>query len=303
MPGLEQLDLNLLRDLVELVDTRSVTEAGRRRGLTQSAMSHRLRRLRDGLGDVLLVPDPAGLVPTPRALELARAAREALQQLDDALRVPESFDATSSDRRFLVGTSDYGEFVVLPLVLRALRELAATVTVSVARRQPDPVAGLREGTLDLEIAPRGLDGAGVSARTIARDGFIVASRAAHPLAGKELDLEHYLSARHAQIAPGGRPGGPVDAILARSGHRRTIDLRVAHFVSAPFVVAETDLLLTGPELLLREASRHLDLHLWPVPFEVPPTDVQMYWHARQSGDPGHRWLRGFVAEVTATAFG
>ena len=136
---------------------------------------------------------------------------------------------------------------------------------------------------------------GLRQRTLFTEPFVVMARVKHPLLRRKLSLETYLSAGHMLISPQGRPGGFVDDALARIGKSRRVVLRVGHFTPAPFLVARSELLLTAPESLWREASRYLELSKRPVPLELPQAPSVLAWHERFDRDPAHRWFRAAVA--------
>ena len=126
-----QLDLNLLRVFDALLDERSVTRAGDRLRLSQSAVSHALGRLRLTLDDELFVRRSTGMEPTPRALEIGPALHTALLQMQTAL-APAGFDPATTERRFTISAGPYGCAVLMPLVVHTLQEQAPGSTLHIA---------------------------------------------------------------------------------------------------------------------------------------------------------------------------
>ncbi|MDX2091435.1 MAG: LysR family transcriptional regulator [Kofleriaceae bacterium] len=290
----------LLIALDAILQTRNLTTAARRHGVTPSAMSHKLRLLRAQLGDPLLVRGARGMVRTTRAEALAAPLRRALAALDDALAQQEDFDPASARRRFILSTSDYGEAVVMPKVMAHLAHAAPGIDIEIVAPTPDLGERLERGTLDAVVAPAGPPmPAGTRRRAFVREGFGVALRAGHP-ARRRWNLATYLALGHVLIVPRGERGSIVDDLLAARGHERRTVVRMPSFASAPAVVAETDLCLTAPTGLLAAARRNLPLVVLPPPFELPPLAIYLYWHERVDLDPAQVWFREMLATVGAS---
>jgi DNA-binding transcriptional LysR family regulator len=295
-----QLDLNLLRALDVLLAERHVTRAAARLSLTQSAASRALARLREELGDPLLVRGPSGaLLPTARAEQLAPVVRRILEELAVAWR-GEAFDPKTARRRFTLATTDYGEMVLLPgLVARLARE-APGIHLSAQSVVADNVASLANGDIDMRLIPSsaaGGAGAGLYQRHLFDETFVVAMRAGHPAASGKLTIDRFCALDHLLISPRGTLGGAVDVALAKLGRTRNVTVTVPHFLVAPHVIAATDLVIT---LAARVAAAFADTHqlvLRPPPLEVPSFSIYLQWHQRTHADPAQRWFRDQLAEV------
>lgn len=299
MPDLGDVDLALLRSLDVLLAEAHVTRAARQLGLTQSAMSHRLRQLRAAFDDPLLVPSPDGLVPTPRAEALIGPVRNALRDLSAALRAVDPFDPATCERTFTLAMPDYTMASGVPAFLPRLAAAAPGVALVLETVGPDVVARLASGAVDLAFTARPQEGAGLRRRRFWREGFVVLARRRHPAlaGGAALDLDTYVALRHVLVAPGGRAGGVVDAALEALGRRRRVAVRLPSFVPAPFLVASTDLVLTAPRGLAETMARPLGLGTRPAPLPLPEVDAYMFWHERADLDPAHRWLRARITET------
>ncbi|HJL24582.1 MAG TPA: LysR family transcriptional regulator [Polyangiaceae bacterium LLY-WYZ-15_(1-7)] len=303
-----RLDLNLLAALDLLLQERSVTRAARRLGVTQSAMSHKLRRLREQLGDPLLVPQGRQLVPTARAEALEAPLRVALRDLVAAVRHGARFDPATTERTFVLACSDLMELALLPHAMEQLAELAPGVRLVVRRRTPRLADELAAGDVDLYVGPGGrtvpgLDleaRAGLVQRTLGEEGFRVLAAADHPGVGQRLTRKRFVQLPHLLVSPGGGDRGVVDLALAKLELTRRVALRIPHFVAAPFIVARTELLFTCPERFARAAAELAPLRSWKPPVPLPATRIIAVWHERFRADPAHRWLRerfaGWVAE-------
>jgi DNA-binding transcriptional LysR family regulator len=285
---LSAVDLNLLVALDALMRERHVTRAAKRVGLTQSAMSHALARLRELFGDELLVRTPRGMEATVRGVALAPMVREALAQVSRVLAPRESFDPLTLEREFVIATADYGAMVLVPALLARLRVVAPRVKLRVMLPTLDAEAELSRGTVDLTwnarpppLPPR------LMASKLWDDRFVCVVRRDHPRVGKRMTLARFLELDHAQIAVRGLPGGPVDDALAAIGKERRVVFFVAHFLVAPRIVAESDLVLVLAERMARLFEKELRLKVLPVPVLVSGFEIWQLWHPRMQSDPAH----------------
>ncbi len=291
---LTAVDVNSLHALAVLLRERSVSKAATKLGVTQSAMSHRLRRLREQLGDPLLVASGRRLVPTARSEALEPRLGALFDQLAELIQPTPPFDPVSSDRTFVLSGSDYGEFAVMPTALAKIRTAAPRVAVRFVPPRMDVVERLTSGEVDLALGPPMPQVAGLVQRAMAAEPFVVVVRADHPKVKRKPHPATYAAAEHLAVSPRGTPGTFVDTFLAKQGIARRIVLTVGHFSTAPFIVAESDLLWTAPRPLAVAASRYVALKMFPPPFELPPFSPHVTWHERQHLDPGHQWLREII---------
>nr|XP_061799046.1 HTH-type transcriptional activator NagR-like [Nerophis lumbriciformis] len=314
LPTLSQIDLNLLFAFDRLYRERSVTKAAERIGVTQSAMSHTLRRLRDALSDPLFVRGRGGLIPTPRADALVQPIRQALVALDRAVAGPEAFEAATAVRAFRVVSPDIFDVLALPDVLRALGETAPRITLSVVERDARQIAAeLETGDVDFLINAvsarqgdlRSVSDPGLQRRTLFRDDFSCFVRRGHPMfRGRKrprMTLPTFTKLSHALVSPTGEGAGLVDLYLAKKGLERQIALRVPSFTTARMIVAETDLVLTAPTALAHTMGTDAPLLVLKPPLQLPDHGVAMTWHERFTHDPGHRWMRDLIADFAAKA--
>lgn len=295
------VDLNLIVVLHALLSERNVSRAARRIGLSQSATSHALARLRSLLRDPLFVRARGGLVPTARAEAMAEPLAAALAALQTTLLSPPTFDPRTTARTFYVGASDYAEYVVLPALLARLAKAAPGLDLQVRPQVADPMDALARGALDLVLDPtRSSDRAeGFHRVELFRDRFVGAVRKGHPLLRGAMTVERFAAARHAFVAPRGRLGGVVDDALRKVGISRRIVFATPNFLVAPEVVAKTDLVVTMASRIAAGFERALRLVVFEPPFELPGFRIAMYWYESQHADPAHTFLRSEVARVSA----
>ena len=276
-----------------LLETRSVTAAARRLGISQSALSHTLARLRERFEDPLLVRVGAALTPTPRALLMEPLLRAAILDLEAAVRVVPTYNPKTASRTFRLATTDLVDLVVLPKLLLRLQGDAPGVDIQVSPAVGSETA-LQRGDLDIAIQPRS-EGPSLRRRALYRERFVVMHRLGHPLSEVPLTVERFVGARHCLVAPQGTPGGVVDNILLGLGLSRRTVLVVPSFLAVPHIVATTDLLATLPERVAQSST--LPVLTREHPLVLPGFTLSMVWHEQKEGDPGHAWLRDLLSEV------
>jgi DNA-binding transcriptional LysR family regulator len=296
------LDLNLLLALDALLLERNVTRAAARVGLTQSAMSHKLRRLRELFGDDLLVGGRQGMVPTERALALAGPVRRGLLELHSAIRSTAPFDPAKDGRDFTIVTSDYADFVILPRVLEYLSRHAPRIGLRIRPPVGEIQPALEDGSADL-VMGMPIEGPGLKQRVVFEESFVAIVRAGHPALaddGASIPLARYLELGHVLVAKDDEPG-IVDQQLTAHGLSRHVVLRTPYFVGVPFIVARSELVATVPRALAEEAAAVVPLRIVPPPLPLPSFRIMMTWHERAHRDPAHEWLRELSRRLTVEA--
>ncbi|HET7503106.1 MAG TPA: LysR family transcriptional regulator, partial [Kofleriaceae bacterium] len=216
------VDLNLLTALDVLLDEQNVTRAAKRLGVSQPAVSHNLRRLRELLGDPLLVRTPRGMQATPRAHELRPAVRAALEAAEAVLQAAPRFDPAHAERRFVLGMADQAAFQLLPPLLARLAAEAPGITLQLRPPPLELSAALAEGEIELVIGVFGDAPSGIRSEALWEERFACVVRRGGPGSRAPLDLRRYLALSHLLVAPRGRPGSVVDDLLARDQKRRRI---------------------------------------------------------------------------------
>jgi DNA-binding transcriptional LysR family regulator len=288
-------DLNLLVVLDVLLAERSVT----RLGLSQSAVSNALARLRTALDDELLVRAANTMVPTSRALALQREVGDALARLGAAIHDNAAFDAKTARRTFVIAATDYVQFVLLGGLVERVRRAAPGVALQIVTPSKDfPWSGLEAGSIDLLLAGEraGPMPSTLHRRWLFRDRLACVVRSGHRFAGGTMSLERYLDMDHIEALPIGAIG-LADELLAALGHTRRIVLTVPHFLIAPFVVLESDCCFTLAQRIARPLAEQLPLRRLAVPFGPGDVRIGAYWHDRAHQDGAQRWLRRQVLEV------
>ena len=293
MSGFDWSDLDgrLLRLLVTVLEAGSITGAAHRLGVTQSAVSHLLDKLRAITGDALFVKAGRGIVPTARAVELGLRARDLLGELERFARHGAAFDPARWQTVFTIAASDFQRDVLLPSLAAALRAQAPGVTLRVVASDVPSLAMLREESCQLILSPRPPEGGDIMQKRLFDDRYRVFFDAAVRTAPASRD--EYLAARHATVLYESRRPLDVDQWLAAHGVRRRFAVLVPGFAGLPAFLRGSDLLVTAPGLLGGHLLRELASAEMPV--RCPPLSMYMLWHARHQHDAAHRWVRALVA--------
>ncbi|SEB23133.1 LysR family transcriptional regulator [Variovorax sp. YR216] len=308
------LDLNLLRVFDEVMAERNLTRAARNLSITQPAVSNALRRLRDVLGDELVRRSGAGVEPTPRALALWPAVRDALRQLQHTL-APGEFDAGVADTTFLLAMADATAAELMPGLVGIVESEARAVSLRVLPLTTrDPRRMLENEEVDMAIgyfpaviaslAAKGQSEVGTPFETMRLyvGEYVCVMRRDHPLASAPLTLDAYCEARHLLVSFSGRPYGFIDQTLGALGRERRIVVTVNQFFTAGRVVANSDLLTVMPRHFVRVTGIQDQLVLRDLPFEQPPVHVDALWHRRAQHAHAHAWLRQALLRSAAAAF-
>jgi DNA-binding transcriptional LysR family regulator len=296
--NLHKIDLNLLLIFDAVMRERSVTRAGQRVFLTQSAVSSALSRLREQLGDELFIRGPGKLRPTERALELEEPVRGLLAELEQVLS-PARFDPKTERRSFTIATNDYFTAAILPALAGRLARDAPNIDLRIVPTGGRALEQLDQREADLVCTAVGQLPERFGATTLVEDDYVCLVRRDHPFARKTPSLAQYAQAKHLLVSPRGDARGFVDERLAEKGLTRRIALTVNHFAAAPQIVAETDYVLTVMGLIADRFSPARRIARFPCPVAAPPDlrRMQMVWHERLSQSPAHVWLRGVLLET------
>lgn len=288
---MESTDLGLLVSLDALLQEGNVTQAARRVGLSTPAMSHALARIRDRLGDAILVRSGKGMLLTPRALELKPEVHRIVKDARWALQPNRPFAPSELKKTFVVHASDYVLTVLGSSVDRILRKEAPEVQLRFVPNTPNDAAALRDENSDLAVGIYGDLPQEMLSRQLLTDRFVCATRRGHPLLSRKMTLEDFVQWPHIQVAPRGQPGGYLDDVLREKGLERKVARAVPYFLTALQWVSQTDYLLAISERLAKRFDMSLGLQLLEIPLALRPYALNLVWHPRVEGDAGHLFLR------------
>jgi DNA-binding transcriptional LysR family regulator len=304
------LDLNLLRVLDAVMAEGSLTRAAAALSMTQPAVSHALRRLREAVGEELFVRSAHGMKPTPLAETLWPQVREALATLRQALS-PGDFDPRRDAVALRIAMADATAALLAPGLVAGIEREAALVKLrALPLTTRDPRRLLDGGEADLAVGffpevVAAIVAAGNDSHlrhaSLYQTRYVCVMRRDHPLAAAPLTLDAYCAAQHLLVSFSGRPHGYVDQALAALGRQRRVMLTVNQFFTAGRVVAHSDLLTVLPEGFVAVTGFGPELVTREIPLALGPVNVEMLWHLRHDADLAHRWLRGAVQQATAVA--
>ena len=313
-PNFRTLDLNLLRVFDEVMAERSLTRAARNLSLTQPAVSNALRRLRETLGDELVHRSGQGMAPTPRAVAIWPAVREALRQVQESL-IPNEFVPAQATLTFVLAMADATAASLIPGLNDTLEQEAPGIALRVIPLTTrDPRELLDNESCDLAVGyfPSVVPDLTAKAQNgetmpfffqrLYEGEYVCVMRKDHPLASGPFTLNRYCSARHMLVSFSGRSYGFIDESLAALGRERRVVLTVNQFFTAGRVVANSNLLTVLPRHFLQVTGIADQLAQRPLPFKVSPVHVDALWHRRSQQQSAHLWLLDAVTRAAGKAF-
>lgn len=294
------LDLNLLQVFDALMRTRSVTLAGEKIGLSQSATSNSLQRLRDALGDPLFIRTPRGMEPSPLALKLEIPIRHTLDQLRDTLQRTRVFEPATATRTFRLLLSDIAQQQHMPLMVSEMRQQAPGLMLeTVALPLREAKQAMVDGELDLAMGFLPDLGADFHRQSLFAETWACVVSKDHPTIGETLTEAQYIAASHVAYQPAVSIHSVLDQLLvaqfSSKGIKRKIGLSVPYWIGLASTIAACDLILTalvGPALSMTQLA---NVRIVPLPFELPKIDLCMQWHTRMHRDPANQWFRNLCA--------
>jgi DNA-binding transcriptional LysR family regulator len=297
---IDGLDLTQIRLLAELSRSRSVSEAAQHIGVSQSAASHALAKLRKRLGDPLFTRTRQGFQPTPFGARLGGASCEALDALMAGLASNDRFDPRTTTRLFSFFMNDVGQTVLLPSLLKLLKQKAPGAA---ARVLPVPLnnpgAALSSGEVDFAVGFFDNLTTGCFQNLVFHDRYVCIVRASHPKFRSGMTLDAFRDAEHAVADATGMAHAMIDRFLARHRVHRNVTLRVPGLHVLPMIVANSDLLAVVPARLAEAFAARVPIKVLPPPVTIPQFDVCIHWHERYHHDPAIRWMRRAFVDLFA----
>jgi DNA-binding transcriptional LysR family regulator len=291
-----EIDGRLLQLLLSVLDCGSVTGAAAKLGVTQSAVSHGLERLRALTGDALFVKSGRGIAATARAEALAQPARELLAAMQRFAH-QDDFDPGLWRGQFTIAANDFQRDLLLPTLAARVRQQAPHMALSIVPSAVPRLEMLRNDECQLIISPRPPEGADIVQKRLFQDRYRVFYDARARQAPRT--LKEYLEADHVTVVYEGRRGLDLDQQLQASGVQRRFALMVPGFAAlAPFMRG-TQLLATAPGLLARQTLA--EFASCEPPMHCPNLPMFALWHVRYQQDPAHRWLLGQLFQLIEPA--
>lgn len=286
----EDLDLNLLRVFFAIWDLRSLTAAGDRLGLTQPAISHALRRLRERFDDPLFVRAANRMLPTDAAVRLHEPLDQAFALLNRALQSSVVFDPRVTERTFKIAMSEIAEAYILPRLMKHLPRISPFVRVDIVPLVPDRVvSSMRSGEIDLAIGAVSAPGNECTSLHLFTDRYVCMVRAGHPIAKSKLTRANFAKLRFFLARTTSAIYHLAEQKLADEHAQPRVAVR-GHFTAAPEIIRNSDLAAIFPRLMALELHRATDFRLLELPFDLPTIEVKVHSHSRFANDTGIKWM-------------
>jgi DNA-binding transcriptional LysR family regulator len=295
---LRRLDMTLLLVFAELLRHRKATEVSKRLGLTQSAISHNLKRLREVFEDELFLRRPNGLEPTGRALALEERVARILALSSETLNFGATFSPATERRTVRIAALDYEEVMFAAPLIAHIRRAAPGVQIvfrPLARRAA--LDAMADGSADLALGYFVNPPPAFHVHDIYEERYSVVMAKRHTLATGRLTAKRYAAADHLLVSLSGDLSGIVDEELAKGGLQRNVVAALPLFLPALATVARTQLVCTVPGRLAAQFARHYGLTVVRPPIDIRPFTVQLVWHKRSHTEPALHWLRQVFIEV------
>lgn len=296
MRDIKNVDLNLLKALDVLLDERSVTRAANKLALTQPAVSGILTRLRDSFDDPLFVRTQRGIIPTPRALELAGPVKRVLEDIGTILQ-PTSFEPITATKTISIAATDYALQTIIVPFLSALRQCAPNIRIIVRPIEDDGIQSqLENGEVDIALMTPDTTPPELHARRLFDEQYVCVLRQDHPDAGiDKISLDRFCELDHAIVSyVGGSFRGITDLELAKIGRERRVILSISSFLVLTDILRTTDLIAVVPKRLV---ANNEHLRLIEPPLVIPGFTKLAVWHERTHHDVAHQWVRSLLLQV------
>ncbi|MBW5813868.1 LysR family transcriptional regulator [Yersinia kristensenii] len=300
-PTLRRLDLNLLPVFDAIYRHRSVRLAADELAMSTSALSHALSRLRITLNDPLFYREGHRMCPSVYAIQLAPSIASALNYLNQELTPQLKFEASSSTERFQIAITDFTAFCIFPTLMHKLQHEAPGLRFELLYLPHSPaLTELLAGEVDLALGfstPDEIRHPELEEINWFEDKYVVISNKSRT----QLTLEDYLAARHLVVTPWNEKRGVLDLQLEQMGYTRQIAIKTPSMLSAPFIVAESDLLMAIPRFAAEKLIPAMNIKIFALPFEIRSFEVKIYSHKRSGKREATNWLKAVLLMLAEEA--
>jgi LysR family nod box-dependent transcriptional activator len=294
---LNRLDLNLLVGLDVLLSEKSITRAGHRLNLSQSATSGVLARLRDYFQDELLVPVGRTLVLTPLANSISQPLRDVLLQIQTTIEIKPDFDPNTATREFRIVASDYISTVLLGELSRRTAALGSGITIDISPTSSHSYDLLDRGEVDLMILPRKFMSDSHPTELLFEETYTCIVWSGNTEIGDSMSLEEYMALGHVSCRFGPSSTSFEEWFMKDSGYDRRIEVTTSNFTSLPHFVIGTNRIATMHSRLARTLACYYPIRMVPPPLAIPRLDMCMQWNRFLEKDLSHLWLRALLVEI------
>ena len=292
------MDVQLLLVFDALMTEGHVTNAAKSLGLSQSAVSHALGRLRHRFGDPLLIRTARGMEPTSRALELIGPVRDAIRQVQGVFQSKPHFSPREATDSFVIRISDSNELLLLPAILAELDKEAPGISVVIRHLSAaETLKALEDGSVDLAVSAFLSHSKSVRSSNLFKDRMVCAISRTHAAARRPLTLDRFLKLRHIRVTQHAEDVRFIDEALRSRGLERNVVATIPHWLVALHVVAGSGLALSVSERIARHFDSRKKLRLQTLPIGGGTFDWKLYWHLRHDAVPAQRWMRGLLTDI------
>ena len=293
--NINNFDLNLLLVYRALFEERNVTKASKKIGITQPAMSNALNRLRYLVKDELFIRGPKGMRPTPRAMELSVPIQVALSNIELSLE-SDNFNQKTSRKQFKLSISDDVAPIILPNLVLYLQKNSPNSSLCVRSEQGDEAIKLLDiNEIDFAIGRVESVSSRFGVKVLFNEEYVCLVNSEHFLSGeKKLSMDQYLSSKHLRVAPMDAGISPVDRALAQLDLERIISVRIDLITLSPFLIRNTDLILTIPSKTARRIARTNNFTILNLPLELEKRQTKLIWHKELAKHPAFDWIKNEI---------
>ncbi len=282
-----------------VIKNKSVTLAAQELSMTQSAISNALRRLRGHFEDELFIKTNRGMTPTLLAEQLSIPIASALHQIQLAMDAIETFDPSTSARSFCIYTSDVGQLILAPRLLKAIESDTNKISISMVNVSPPKAKEMMmDGSIDIAIGTFDDFQVGFHSQRLFTKSYVVIGRKGNPVFKGKLTLDKFLRARFATYHPPAESHDDfekvLDGIFKSKKAQRKVSIELAHGLGIGELISGCDLLCCIPKRLAANLAKHTAIEIADLPFSSPSIDVSQYWHDKVHSDLGHKWFRALV---------
>lgn len=295
-------DLNLLKAFDALYKERNVTRAAQRINISQPAMSAVLTRLRELFNDPLFTRDKFGVSPTEKAVSIHPAIESALDTLDSVVQGLQSFDPLTEKRTFEIAADDYFQIVILPELLKRIREHAPNIKIICSTFTQDLAdTGIMSGNTDFAFGRIFNPPENLIVRHAITDTVCCLISSHHSFINKRIGIKQFEACQHIVIKPQGHMKTGLFQQLEARNLKRDIACVVTNFQQVPALLIESDYIALLPKRVCHRFSQDENLRLLQPPFELDEFSLHLGWHRRYQKDPAHQWLRNQISECCQSA--
>jgi len=296
--NLAKIDVNLLYLFKLLYEYRNIKKVSEILDVSQSAISHSMKRLKLCLGDQLFYRTSSGLAPTPYAEEISKTIITCFDSIEQSINSNFNFEPLKSKRIFNVSMTDVGEILFLPKLISHLATVAPDISIEIVRCASESIQKEMElGNIDLAIGLLPELKAGFYQRRLFTQKYKLMLRKGHPLLSEKVSQASILNYKHISISSKDTGHSIIEKYLQNNHIDRVVASRLTHFIAVPYILGVSDFIATVPEKLDDTIGNHFDVITIDHPLKLPEIQINIFWHARLHEDSANTWLRRLIFDL------